>query len=327
MAAPTFVQAATGATDAGGTWSYGASANSTAVGNLFVAQILQDGTTNGAITGVVGITIEDLTGTDDLWTQVIGGNADGSFPVGSAAAGRQFLWLGRSINLGTPIILGENSTSEDLYMRMYEFTNVSTGTTIATVLENGTAGATPNGAATSATVADTGVTTLGVDRLAVNFGAITDDASGIALFAGATGGTWAHFQSYESASGTDGTVFFEDAAMASAGTINGGTDTIVSLPWGVVGFALCLPLRLQPFLLTAIVCISCKPSTAVTCTSRVHPDYDAYAGRRGRHLCDRRPALLSRCCPASGLDNQPGLYRSQPCCRCACCDPQDGDAA
>ncbi len=207
-----------------------------------ILQILQDGTTAnifgvppavGDVDGRLSATnLEALDATSGAFTYV------GIFNVGSAVAGFQHLWIGRSTSTTATVAAGGNSGADDIYIRSYQFTDVNTGATLADVIENGSAGTTVNGAATSTTCSDTGVTTLGVDRLACNFGAITDDASGIAVFAGMTGGTWAHFQLYETATGTDGSLFFEDAAMAAAGTIDGGTDTITSLPWGVVGFAL-----------------------------------------------------------------------------------------
>ncbi len=237
MAAPAFVVASTGLTDAGGAWSF-AFNNAPGDGYFVVVQILQDGTTNGAVTFTGNGGVRDLAGSAGL-TAIPGGNADGSFPIGSAATGRQFLRIGRiDSGLGAFSVSGGNSTSEDLYARAYYFTFVSSGTTLATVIENGTAGNANNGAATSTTCSDTAVTTLGPDRLACNFGALSDDLMGIAVFTGMTGGTWGDFQVYEEASGTDGTVFAEFATMASAGTIDGGSDTITSIGWGVVGFAL-----------------------------------------------------------------------------------------
>ena len=235
MAAPTFNTATTGATDAGGVWSYTIGA----VDGIWILQVLQDGTTNDAVTITsVGSSIADLAGTTSAVTQIPGPNADGSFPVGSAATGRQFLWIMRKAAGTNLTISGGNTTSEDLYIRAYNYINGSTGTTLATVIENGTAGNADNGAATSTTCSDTAVTTLGPDRLALNFVALSDDAMGLAVFSGASGGTWGNFQIYEEASGTDGTIAMETAAMASAGTIDGGSDTITSIGWGVVGFAL-----------------------------------------------------------------------------------------
>jgi hypothetical protein len=382
MAAPTFVTASTGATDATGAWTATSSAPG-AAGRILILHVLQDGT--AASPTVTSITnAEDLSGTDNVLTYI------GEFNVGSAVAGSQHLWIGRSLSTSAAVATGANAGGDDLYYRYYEFTDVNIGTSLEDVIENGDgdalitqavggtnraigqssvtedraqqftalsasiskaalslrtsgtptddlsielqtdAAGIPSGTvlasdsipaasltaayvnytfdlpsqltigglywivvgrtgaldgtnfyqwdstgtsvyagglsgllssgswttsatidlvfivygipstsiATSATAADAIVTTLGVDRLAVNFGGITDDASGIALFAGMSGGTWAHFQSYETSTGTDGTIFFEDAAMAAAGTIDGGTDTIASLPWGTAGFAL-----------------------------------------------------------------------------------------
>ena len=79
-------------------------------------------------------------------------------------------------NQGTASI-GTNSTSEDLYFRAYAFSDVSTGTTLATVIENigGTDDLYANGAGTGTTISDTGVTTSGLDRLALQLVAAGDD--------------------------------------------------------------------------------------------------------------------------------------------------------
>jgi hypothetical protein len=211
------------------------------VGDIVIAQILQDGSTDGAV-AVTGATfVENLAGTDNAWTQIVGANGDGSFPVGASGQARQFLYIGRALSTSsTPTISGTNSTSEDLYIRMYFATDVSTGTTLADVIENGTAGSTVNSAGTSATIADADVTTLGADRLALNFVAGNDD-NAIDAFTGMTGGTWAEaIAEYAEASGTDGVIQLQIATIASAGTIGGGTDGWADAAdsWGVVGFAL-----------------------------------------------------------------------------------------
>jgi hypothetical protein len=102
-------------------------------------------------------------------------------------------------------------------MRSYLFRDVSTGTTLATVIENVTAGATVNGAGTSATVADSGVTTLGPDRLALQFTAINDDnAQTIFTGAGLSGGIWAEaVAEYADSGGTDGSIGLQTAAIIS----------------------------------------------------------------------------------------------------------------
>ena len=137
------------------------------------------------------------------------------------------------------VITGGNIGGNDIYVRVYEFTNVSTGTTLATVIENSTAGNATNGVDTSATASDTAVTTLGPDRLALNFVAVNDD-NAISAFTGETGGDWTlAVAPYAESTGTDGAIGLQAATMATADTINGGTGSIVdSDAWGVVGFAL-----------------------------------------------------------------------------------------
>jgi len=231
MAAPSYMYTGAGATDAGGAWSYNASLGGDFV---IILQILQDGSTTGAVALTsVNAGMANLAGTDAAMTYI------GAFAVGSPTAALQHLWIARQTGFVSLSVGGTNSTSEDLYIRAYAFGYVSTGTTLATVIENGTAGATANGVGTSNTAADTGVTTLGADRLALNFVAVNDD-NAIAQFSGQSGGTWVEaVAEYAESSGTDGAIQMQYAAMATAGTIDGGTASITdSDAWGVVGFAL-----------------------------------------------------------------------------------------
>lgn len=251
MVAPGYVTAGTGATDAGGAWSYTCGLGGGQAGYIHIVQILQDGSTSGALSNVVGTNIKNLAGTDNAWTHV------GSFIVGNPIAAYQHIYIGRSIQDATPTISGDNSTSEDLYIRNYIFYNVSTGTTLLTVIENYT-GQTFNFYGTSNTADDTTVTTNGPDRLALNFVAVNDD-NAIAQFSGQSGGTWVEVAEYAESSGTDGAIQLQYAEMPTAGTIDGGTASITdSDSWGVVGFALIgttvaaenpLPLRVYPQLL------------------------------------------------------------------------------
>lgn len=233
MAAPTYNGAQIGATDAGGAWSYNLS---TGIGDVYIVQVLQDGATSGAVAATTfGAGVANLAGTTSAMDYL------GEFPVGASSEALQHLWIGRGVAAGGSIA-GTNSTSEDLYIRQYRFATVRTiaggGISVATVIENGTAGATVNSTGTSTTVADASVTTLGADRLAVNLVAANDDIA-LDAFTGQSGGTWVEaVAEYAEASGTDGAIQLQTAAMASAGTIDGGTDTIVSAAWGVVGFAL-----------------------------------------------------------------------------------------
>jgi hypothetical protein len=236
MAAPTYVGADVGLTDAGGAWGSSLTYNAAGAGNIVIAHVLQDGTTGGAVAldgGAINFeNLEDLAGTDDALTSI------GSFTGGGLI---QHLWIGRTISSGVSTGFGgSNSTSQDVYFRFYEFTNGNTGTTLASVIEqNGTTTpATSSG--TSATIADADVITTGPDRLALNFVGGNDD-NALDAFTGMSGGTWAEaVAEFASASGTDGVIGLQTAAMASAGTIGGGTDGWADGTdgWGVVGFAL-----------------------------------------------------------------------------------------
>lgn len=92
-------------------------------------------------------------------------------------------------------------------------------------------------AAGSTSLLDTGVTTLGYDRLALQF-AITNGSNTPASFTGESGGDW----TLASSSGTAScALWLETAPMASPGTIDGGSAAISSSGWANRGFAL-LPL-------------------------------------------------------------------------------------
>jgi hypothetical protein len=232
MAAPTFIAASTGSTDAGGGWSHTAAAPG-AAGRIYLVQVVQDGTGANTISVDSVTNAENLAGTDSVLTSI------GEFDIGSAVAASQHLWIGRSLNTSAMVITGGNTGTDDLYIRVYEFSGVHTGTTLTDVIENSTAGATANGAGTSVTVADTSVVTLGPDRLALQLCGFNDDLAGFdGSFAGETGGNWATVASYGSSTGTDGGTNLQTATIAVAGTIDGGTMTITSMAWGVVGFAL-----------------------------------------------------------------------------------------
>lgn len=86
----------------------------------------------------------------------------------------------------------------------------------------------------STSLTDTGVTTTGNDRLALNF--ITTSASNTpASFTGETGGDW----TLATSSGTGlSALWLETAAMAAAATIDGGAKAISSTAWLNRGFAL-----------------------------------------------------------------------------------------
>jgi len=160
------------------------------------------------------------------------------------------LWFGRATGTTPSITVTVNAAGDDCYCQLHEFSGVHTGSSLSDVWENDALTIGQLGLAdTSTTVSDVGVETNGSDRLALNAVFISDDATGIASFAGETGGDWVMVASYAAATGTDGTVALMAATIASAGTINGGSDTITSDSWGVIGFAL-KPVPPPPPLLT-----------------------------------------------------------------------------
>lgn len=236
--APTFVQTGIGQTDASGVWTAGSANYMPAlmtVGNIVILQVLQDGSTSGAVTVTgVGASLEDISGTGSALTYL------GEFPVGGSSEAIQHIWIGRAAQSSrSPTVSGDNSTSEDLYMRLYEFTDANAGTALSDVIENGSAGIAQNEAGTSSTINDCDVITLGADRLALNFVAVNDD-NALDAFTGQSGGTWAEaVAEYADSAGTDGAIGLQIATIASATTIGGGSDSMAaSDAWGVVGFAL-----------------------------------------------------------------------------------------
>lgn len=195
--------------------------------------VYQDGTTSGAVSISSATNIEDLAGTDNQWTAVAEVNV-GSTPI----VGRHHMWIGRSLSTSAPTVSGANSTSEDLFWRFYEFQNVSTGTTLATVIENDTQQYS-FAVGSSATINDRAVVTNGPDRLALQLVSVADP-NAVDAFTGMTGGTWSEaVAEFTSTTGTDATIQLQTAAMASAGTIDGGSYTMgASAGWGIIGTAL-----------------------------------------------------------------------------------------
>ena len=131
MTAPSYVVASTGSTDTTGAWTH-TSAAPGAAGRLLLVQVMQDGTTTGAsmptITSVTNA--EDLAGTDSVLTYL------GAWPMGSTTAAYQHLWMGRSLSTSAMVITGGNTGGDDVYVRVYEFLDVNTGTGISDVIEN-----------------------------------------------------------------------------------------------------------------------------------------------------------------------------------------------
>ena len=233
MTQPAYSNASTGSVDISGAWTATCHAPA-ASGRIIILQVYQAGTTSAAVTFTSATNITNLAATANQWTKIGTTNAVG-------AVGLQHIWIGRSTGTSAPTFTGGNSTSDDVYWRFYEFTNGNTGSTLSDVIQNVTNGVSVNGSGTSASVLDTAVTTTRSDCLALNFIACNDQpqAAELTAMTGGTGGTWTYpVTAYGTTTGTNGTIALVTAEMPVAGTIDGSSDAITSVAWGVVGFAL-----------------------------------------------------------------------------------------
>ncbi len=232
MAAPVYVgsNAGTVATGASSTFQKTGCTS----GNIIVLQVMADGTagvTKLANDAVSLVTLDASSAAMDL----IG--TSGGQNVGSPTAALQGLWIGRATG-STVTTMTVGAGGDDMYAQVHEFSGVNTGTVLADVIENSSAGSSVNGVGSVAQIDDTGVATLGADRLALNCIGVNDD-NALGSFTGESGGDWTLVASFASATGTDGAVGLQAATIAATGTINGGSFTMAAAdPWGVVGFAL-----------------------------------------------------------------------------------------
>lgn len=196
MTAPTLVLYSTGATSTGGAWT--ATGAVGVVGDVVILHVLQDGTADSTVSVTSITNAEDLAGTDNVLTHI------GAFDVGASQEAIQHLWIGRLISTSAPVVTGANSGTDDIYWRFLNYAGATTGTTLATVIENVTAGATVNSAGTSATATGAAVTTLGADRLALQFIGVNDD-NVIGVLTGWQAAADSS-SNYADASGTDGAI-------------------------------------------------------------------------------------------------------------------------
>lgn len=175
-----------------------------------ILHVFQDGSGADATVTAGGQTrVTALDGTASSWTLI------GSFPVGGSSEAKQLLWVGRAVG-GTIIVAGGNAAGDDVYWRIYEFTDDNTGTTVAQLIENVTAGATVNSTGTSAAIADASVSVTGENRLCLNFVGVNDD-NAVSDFAGQIGGTWVEaVAEYADATGTDACIQLQRAAVAAS---------------------------------------------------------------------------------------------------------------
>ena len=230
MAIPAFVQAGTGVAITAGTSSVSLSG---AAGNLLLVHFLIGGTTEDYSIGTV-TNISKLDGTaSDM--DFVGTNR----VVGNPGAARHTLLVGRATAGGTcSVDLTVGASGEDIFARMYEFSGEAAGTTVATVLENDTLTVQSDQSTDTGPNDFPGVITNGADRLALDFIAVNLNVA-MASYTGETGGDWTEaVAEFSSAVGTTGTLQLQTASMPTAGTIIGGSQTITSAAWGVMGTAL-----------------------------------------------------------------------------------------
>jgi hypothetical protein len=133
---------------------------------------------------------------------------------------------------GTTINFGSPANANARHGRIYSFSSVRDDVVTSMVGGFGF-----NAGATSTTVDDQPVTTVEADSLAVNLISINDDNATVS-FTGETGGDWVEpTAEYVTAATTpDACLQLQRASMASVGTITGGSFTMASDAWMVVGF-------------------------------------------------------------------------------------------
>lgn len=236
------------------------------VGNLIVLDYHTSGgaSTLGSITN-----IENLAGTDNAMTEL----SAGGFSLGSG--GGRHVWLGRAMATGAVSLTLTTNAGADNFARLYEFTNTSAGTTLATVVEHGAATfSQQNG--TSTTIQDADVTTVASHRLACNFPAISNDET-MASFTGETGSDWTLATSFVSSEGTTGAIGLQTAPMATSGTVGGGSFTIAvssgyhCLGFGIIPAATTIPSLVQSGAGVAITGVSGTVEIAATTVATLLP--------------------------------------------------------
>ncbi len=114
--------------------------------------------------------------------------------------------------------------------RIYEFSGVSPGVNTTEVWE----ASGESGPSTNTTILDRGVTTLGLHRLAFQLVNVRSSQV-LPAFTGETGGDWTEAAQFN---GTTLSQQLQIAPMTNVGTIDGGSATIVSAYWSVLGLAL-----------------------------------------------------------------------------------------
>lgn len=233
MATPVFVGAGAGAIATTGTLSL--TKTSCTAGNFIAVHLLARGATEdwGDTTHP---NISTLSGGADDVTGVCTGQ-----PLGNPTnGGRASLFVGRVTANGTCTSnFTVGASGEDLLGRIYEFSGVSTGTTVATVCEQSTGtfnSANGTGTTVDPTAFGSDFITLGGLRLGCCF--ISQDvAQAIGDLTTETGGIdfTEAVAEYQEGTGALGTLQLQTASIAGAGTYDPGVVTTgSSSQWGVI---------------------------------------------------------------------------------------------
>jgi hypothetical protein len=234
MPTPTFVGAGSGTVVTTGTGTVtktGCKAGNLLILDLYEDQAAQERTRSNRVN------IEALNGVDNADTIYQSG-----LSVGNPQIGNYTLFMGRVMADGTcswDVTVG--ASGADLSGLIYEFSGVSTGTTITQVGEN--VGGSGGGSWRQLADTDTDllapdVVTSGNRELAVAFVHLRG-AQSLGDFTGETGGDWTEaVAEYSHSTGNGATLQLQTASMLTAGTLTGGTITITSASWGVVALAL-----------------------------------------------------------------------------------------
>lgn len=231
MAAPSLAVIGSGATDAGGAWTYSPpeSFDPLLLGQLFIFWIVQDGSTNGAVTHTSMTNLQSLAGGTSTLTAL------GNGVIGSPTSARWHFWMGR-VTSTTVTISGGNSTSEDLYFGCAQWQHVIRGTTTSEIL-GGVGTAANQGTGTTLTQPSFNFTVKNGLLLAFMF--FDDDIATPGTLDGESGPTWgARDINYQEASGTDAAYSVYAASIDGAGSSGSGTATITSCGWSCVVFQL-----------------------------------------------------------------------------------------
>lgn len=234
MALPQYVGAGTGVAITTGTSTV--SKTTCTAGNLIIVHYLCRGATDDVSrSNVVNITNLATTPANSL--NPIAVNRD----VGGGGASKHGFYAGRVTANGTcSADFTVGGSGNDIFVRMYEFSGEVQGNTDDGIgLFDNEGAQVQSDAGTGTSLPDRAVTTAGPDRLCVSLVAVAANQA-LGSFTGETGGDWTEIADGEfaSATGATGTIQVQTAALASAGTIDGGSMTITSGDWGVISFGI-----------------------------------------------------------------------------------------